>query len=71
MKWITREHVEVDRVACPWLIERFVGRVLPLSHLRHLVRGHQEGLGLPIDDLRQDEGEWIVYDAFTRTAGRW
>ena len=24
MKWITRSHVHVDRVACPWLIMRFV-----------------------------------------------
>ena len=24
MKWITRSHVHVDRVACPWLILRFV-----------------------------------------------
>ena len=24
MKWITRSHVHVDRVACPWLIKRFV-----------------------------------------------
>jgi hypothetical protein len=24
MKWITRAHVHVDRVACPWLINRFV-----------------------------------------------
>lgn len=24
MKWITREHVKVDRVACPWLIQKFV-----------------------------------------------
>jgi len=24
MKWITRERVKVDRVACPWLIRRFV-----------------------------------------------
>ena len=23
MKWITRSHVHVDRVACPWLITRF------------------------------------------------
>jgi hypothetical protein len=26
MKWITRENVKVDRVACPWLIRRFVDR---------------------------------------------
>jgi hypothetical protein len=24
MKWITRENVKVDRVACPWLIKKFV-----------------------------------------------
>jgi hypothetical protein len=24
VKWITREHVKVDRVACPWLIKKFV-----------------------------------------------
>ena len=24
MRWITRENVKVDRVACPWLIKRFV-----------------------------------------------
>jgi hypothetical protein len=24
MKWVTREKVKVDRVACPWLIRRFI-----------------------------------------------
>jgi hypothetical protein len=24
MKWVTREHVHVDRTACPWLIKRFI-----------------------------------------------
>src|SRR5258708_32206337 len=24
MKWITRERPKVDRIACPWLIKRFV-----------------------------------------------
>jgi len=24
MRWITRENIKVDRVACPWLITRFV-----------------------------------------------
>ena len=26
MRWITREHIKVDRVACPWLIKRFVDK---------------------------------------------
>src|SRR5258708_21011648 len=24
MKWITRENANVDRIACPWLISRFI-----------------------------------------------
>ncbi len=26
MLWVTREHVHVDRVACPWLIKNFVDK---------------------------------------------
>jgi len=26
MKWVTRENANVDRVACPWLIKRFIDR---------------------------------------------
>jgi hypothetical protein len=26
MKWITRERVKVDRVACPWLVKKFIDR---------------------------------------------
>ena len=26
MKWITRKNIKVDRVACPWLIRRFVDK---------------------------------------------
>ena len=24
MKWITRERPKIDRIACPWLIKKFV-----------------------------------------------
>ncbi len=24
MKWVTRENASVDRIACPWLIRRFI-----------------------------------------------
>jgi hypothetical protein len=24
MKWITREHAHVDRIACPWLIKKYI-----------------------------------------------
>ncbi|TAM16885.1 MAG: chromate resistance protein [Pandoraea sp.] len=26
MKWITRERPKVDRIACPWLIVKFIGK---------------------------------------------
>ena len=26
MKWVTREHPKIDRIACPWLIKNFVDK---------------------------------------------
>src|SRR6187455_1195170 len=26
MKWITRERPKIDRIACPWLIKRFIDK---------------------------------------------
>jgi len=28
MKWTTRERPKVDRIACPWLIARFIDEAL-------------------------------------------
>jgi hypothetical protein len=41
MKWITRSHVHVDRVACPWLITRFIDNeaeflFVPKSQVDHV-----------------------------------
>lgn len=43
MLWITRSHVHVDRVACPWLITRFVDNeaeflFAPVSQLESIVK---------------------------------
>lgn len=43
MKWITRSHVHVDRVACPWLITRFIDNeaeflFVPVSQLEKVAR---------------------------------
>jgi hypothetical protein len=32
MKWITRKKVKVDRVACPWLIKKFVDKDAEFMH---------------------------------------
>src|SRR5437870_3376580 len=54
MKWITRSNVKVDRVACPWLIRRFIdpqGEFLfvPEDHLLDTARN--EG-AIPFDATR-------------------
>jgi hypothetical protein len=35
MKWITREKIKVDRVACPWLIKKFVDPEAEFVFLPH------------------------------------
>ena len=35
MKWITRENVKVDRVACPWLIKNFIDAQAEFVFLPH------------------------------------
>ena len=42
MLWVTRSHVHVDRVACPWLILRFVDNTaeflfVPSSQIKQVV----------------------------------
>ncbi len=51
MKWVTRTHVHVDRVACPWLISRFVDSeaeflFVPKSQIDKVV---QETGAIPFD----------------------
>ena len=43
MQWITRSHVHVDRVACPWLITRFIDTeaeflFAPLNQIEKIVK---------------------------------
>jgi hypothetical protein len=43
MKWVTREHAKVDRMACPWLIKRFVDqgaefRFVPADRVMEVAR---------------------------------
>ena len=38
MKWITREHVKVERVACPWLIKKFVDKDALYAYCQGMIR---------------------------------
>ena len=36
MKWVTREHPRTDRIACPWLIRKFID---PAAEIVYRPRG--------------------------------
>ena len=71
MKWITRQNAKVDRVACPWLIRRFIdpqAEFLFVSEDQLLQISRQEGAA-PFDATRFPEvklnhrGERCTFEA--------
>ena len=71
MRWITRQNVKVDRVACPWLIKRFIdphAEFLFVPEDELLERAQQEG-AIPFDATRFPEvklnhrGERCTFEA--------
>ena len=71
MKWITRSNVKVDRVACPWLIKRFIDPAaeflfVPEDQLLEAARRHN---ATPFDAPRLSEvklnhrGERCTFEA--------
>jgi hypothetical protein len=51
MKWVTRERPKIDRLACPWLIRRFIDRdaeILYVPTSEVLQTAHQVG-AIPFD----------------------
>lgn len=74
MKWITRSHVHVDRVACPWLIKRFIDSeaeflFVPKSQVK--AAADKEG-AIPFDapgaELDHD-GDLCTFDVIIRKYG--
>jgi len=69
MKWITREHPRVDRVACPWLIERFVDKSAEFVYVpSDTVAAEAKRLGATPYDIKDVElghhGPECSFDAF-------
>ncbi len=74
MKWVTRARVKVDRVACPWLIRRFIDPhasilFVPAEQVREVAA--REG-ATPFDVAGVElghQGEECSFDAFVRHYG--
>jgi hypothetical protein len=55
MKWVTRSHIHIDRVACPWLISRFVDSnaefIFAAKNQVNLVAQEQNAIPFDIPDV--------------------
>jgi len=71
MKWITRERPKIDRIACPWLIARFIDRDPEFLYVRgsDVMRVADQTQAIPYDvadvELTHD-GELCSFDAFLK-----
>ena len=74
MKWITRERAKVDRVACPWLISRFIDPTPEFMYVpadRVLAEAEQRG-ATPYDVAGAElghQGAFCSFDALLRKYG--
>jgi hypothetical protein len=69
MKWVTREHVKVDRVACPWLIRNFIDRDAEFVFVPGTTDPNTIKYGIPFDMKSVELGhhaEECSFDAFVR-----
>src|SRR5688572_5858226 len=74
MKWITRERVKVDRVACPWLIKKFVDPqaeflFVPVDRVMEVAR-QQDAIPYDVPNVELGHhGQECSFDAIVRKYG--
>ena len=71
MKWVTRERPKIDRLACPWLIRRFIdsgGKILyvPAGEVLQVAR-EQDAIPFDIPGVKLTHEEPLCsFDAFLK-----
>ena len=71
MKWITRERPKIDRIACPWLIQKFIDNeaeflYVPAGDVQKIAK---ETGATPYDIPNVEfthEGDFCSFDAFLK-----
>ncbi len=75
MKWVTREKAKVDRIACPWVISRFVDSepvflFVPREKVLEVARTENaipfDTPGAEIFHYEEDGKEYVSFDAVIR-----
>ncbi len=71
MKWVTRQRPKVDRIACPWLIRRFIdpeAEILYVPADEVLAVAEREGgrsfdaKGATYSHRKHEHGEWCTFE---------
>jgi hypothetical protein len=77
MKWITREHAKVDRIACPWLIKMFIDKdaeslFVPAHRvIEYINEGKDKAISFDIPNVELGHhGEECSFDAIIRKYGQ-
>ncbi len=75
MKWVTREKARVDRIACPWLIRKFVDPAaeflyVPNDRVMDVARREEatpfDVPGAELHHFEADGKEYVSFDAIIR-----
>jgi len=71
MKWVTREHPKIDRIACPWLVTRFIDSTAEFLYVPaadvHKVAQEQGAIPYDIAGVEYGHvGELCSFDAFLK-----
>ena len=71
MKWVTRERPKIDRIACPWLIARFVDQTPEFLFVPAdaVLKVAEETGAIPYDIpgvAMSHEGEFCSFDTFLK-----
>jgi len=76
MLWVTRDYVHVDRVACPWLIRRFIDKkaqfiFLPREEIMEFVGKtgaipFDTGTGIELDHYEENGNKYCTFDAIMK-----
>src|SRR5438477_8280193 len=77
MQWVTRERPKVDRIACPWLIQRFIDTdaeivYVPADQVLAVAERHQaysfDAHGATYSHRTQPDGsQWCTFETLVNT----
>ncbi len=70
-RWVTRERPKIDRIACPWLVSRFIDRDAEFRYVKagdvRRVADDERAVPFDIPDVRfSHEGDFCSFDAFLK-----